>query len=112
MCVCVCTYTWTHGRVLQMSALPRHVRQKEPQCQLPPGAPVVPSLWSPFRSLFTHGILGEPPSAQRKLVLPCVLQPVFAESPGGCGLQEGRALFIVSCCVPSSETGQVLGPTQ
>ena len=38
MGMCVCTYTWTHGRVLQMSALPRHVsrRSHSASCHLEP----------------------------------------------------------------------------
>ena len=74
--------------------------------------PLEPLLWLSFRSLPTCGILGSLAVPKGSWPAMCSYCPMFAEPPGGCGLQEGRGTFIVSCCVPSSETGQFLRPTQ
>ena len=110
---CVCVHTHGHvGRVLQVSALPRHVGQNEPRCQLPRGAPWSPSCGCPSGLCPHVASLGSLTVPKGSWPAMCSYYPMFAEPPGGCGLQEGRATFIVSCCVPSSETGQFLGPTQ
>lgn len=72
------------------------------------GAPGAPP-WLCFRPLSTCASR-QPRVPAVEAGLPCAPHhAVFAEPPGGCGLQEGRATFIVFFCVPSSETAQFLG---
>lgn len=73
--------------------------------------PLEPLLWPWFRPLSTRGILGQPRVPKGSWPAVRSHHAVFAEPPGGCGLQKGRATFIVFFCVPSSETAQFLGPT-
>ena len=112
--VCACIHMDTWGECCRCPRCPGMLGRMShgASCHVEPlGAPWSPSCGCPSGLCPHVASLGSLTVPKGSWPAMCSYYPMFAEPPGGCGLQEGRATFIVSCCVPSSETGQFLGPT-